>query len=208
LALAKATAFVFVILAIFIPLPYRDGSFAALTDLFSSRATGLADSAIDSRWKLLDPMLALIKDDPLLGHGFGQKVEFISDDPRIRAQVPDGLFQTYSLEWGWLEIWLKLGLLGLLGFGCLFFGLLRALRSSLVGPAAWLSIGFVSGLVFLAVTHVFSPYLNHPLGLGYLLFLVPFLPNKTAPRGAVVLNFSDPLLPAPAQAKVAPLICE
>jgi hypothetical protein len=30
----------------------------------------------------------------------------------------------------------------------------------------------------LYVTHIFSPYLNHPLGLGFLLFIVPFIDSR------------------------------
>src|SRR3989338_6559016 len=43
---------------------------------------------------------------------------------------------------------------------------------------AWIGLALVTGIVFIYGTHFFSPYLNHPIGLGYMLFLIPFLPNK------------------------------
>jgi hypothetical protein len=36
--------------------------------------------------------------------------------------------------------------------------------------ASWLAIGVSSAVVFLFVTHIFSPFINHPMGLAFLLF--------------------------------------
>ena len=178
------------IIVILLPFGSSIVSFNNLSDVLSSRATGTADSAIDSRWKLLDPMLDLIKASPLIGYGFGQEVAFITDDPRIRASIPDGYYETYALEWGWFELWLKMGIVGPLSFLFIFLMLGRDLLSYRHAKNAWLGFGLFAGLLLIAATHIFSPYLNHPLGLGYLLFLLPFLPEpKPAwPAGVQVLS--------------------
>lgn len=166
------------VLIILFPLPYRVGSADELSGLFSSRTSETSDVAVSSRWNLLPEMWKEIKNHPLIGNGFGEEVTFKTDDPRARAISPDGTWTTYSFEWGWFDLWLKMGILGPLAFLWLFFGLLQGLLMKNNRPS-WLTIGLISSLVMLFATHVFSPYLNHPIGLGLLLFIVPFLePGK------------------------------
>ncbi len=69
---------------------------------------------------------------------------------------------------------MKMGFLSVAAFAYLFFFSFRSLQPLLTGERAWLGVGLISGLVMLYFTHIFSPYLNHPIGIGYLLFLVPF----------------------------------
>lgn len=166
------------VLIVLFPLPYRVGQANELSALFSSRASDMSDVAVSSRWKLLPELWKEITVNPLLGSGFGEEVTFQTDDPRVRAFSPDGTWTTYSLEWGWLELWFKMGILGPLAFLWLFFGLLKGLWSDKSRPA-WLTVGLTAGLSMLYVTHFFSPYLNHPLGLGFILFIVPFLSDHT-----------------------------
>lgn len=180
LAVASGVVATFILAVVTLfPFPYRLGSLNDLTWLFSSRANDLGDVAISSRWNLLPEMWEEIKIAPFLGSGFGEEVTFKTDDPRARVISPDGTWTTYAFEWGWLDLWLKMGILGPLAFLWLFFGLLKGLLNDKSRPA-WLTIGLVSGLFMLYATHVFSPYLNHPLGLGFLLFLVPFIKTETA----------------------------
>jgi hypothetical protein len=40
----------------------------------------------------------------------------------------------------------------------------------------WIVVGLAGGVVMLYVTHIFSPYLNHPIGLAFMLFILPFFP--------------------------------
>jgi len=40
---------------------------------------------------------------------------------------------------------------------------------------AWLPVALGAGLVVLYITNIFTPYLNHPIGLGFMLFVLPFL---------------------------------
>lgn len=183
----KALGAVLLVIALFFPIPPPNGvSFGDLTGLFTERATGTAEAAIDSRRKLLVPMLEHVRDNPILGYGFGKAITFVSDDPRVRETRPDGLWTTYSFEWGWLDIWLKMGLAGLAAFAWLFVASARGLWRGLGGDQAWLHAGLIASLAMLAATHAFSPYLNHPLGLGLLLFVLPFMQTKTPAKEAEV----------------------
>lgn len=151
------------------PWPYQTGSIEGFGSVFASR-TGSGDVAVTSRWNLLEPMWTEIKKAPVIGSGFGREITYISDDPRVRAEFPDGVWRTYSVEWGYLELWLKMGLLGPLSFiilgGVIVLRLYKQFRSN---NGDWISLGFIGGVISLYVMHVFSPYLNHPLGLGILL---------------------------------------
>ena len=71
-----------------------------------------------------------------------------------------------------------MGILGPVAFLYAAYELLKRLWAYRWTEHAWLGFGLMTGLVFIFATHFFSPYLNHPIGLGYLLFLVPFLPTK------------------------------
>lgn len=201
-----AAAAVLVLIVLF-PLPYRVGSIGDLSSLFAKRTTDLSDVAVSSRWKLLDPLMTDIFASPVLGSGFGKTVTFQTDDPRVRAFSPDGTWTTYSLEWGWLELWLKMGLLGPLAFLYLLFCVTKALLPLLYREQKWVAVSLLSSVVALYAMHALSPYLNHPLGLGLLLMTVPFWKmNKTTASEAAVE--SERVLASTAQAAAAPLISE
>jgi hypothetical protein len=139
---------------------------------------GADDAGISSRWNLLGPMLEEIKMNPILGSGFGKTVTFQTDDPRARAINPDGTWTTYSMEWGWLEVWLKMGVLGPISFLLIFAYILKQSFRMIVNEKKWIGFWLFVSAIFLMMTNVFSPYLNHPIGIGILLMLVIFLPNK------------------------------
>lgn len=123
-----------------------------------------AEAAATSRWNLLPAMWRAIREHPVLGSGFGRTVTYISNDPRIREVSPTGEYTTYAFEWGWLDIWLKMGALGLIGPAGLIFAFARRLRRTYLAGFAVLAV--------LASIHIFTPYLNHPLGLGMLILLM------------------------------------
>jgi len=136
---------------------------------FLNRLTNGQEAAITTRWGEIPVLAGAISRNPILGQGFGATVTYISHDPRVLANNPDGLYTTYAFEWGYLDLWLKLGIIGLLIYGFLLYKLI-ALGLRRGRPGAYLSLGITSGLFFLILTHVFTPYLNHPLGIGFILF--------------------------------------
>jgi len=153
------------------PLPSR---VLSLQETFKSRTTEAGDFAVSSRWNLLPVMVDAMREAPLLGSGFGRELAFVSDDPRVRERYPDGKWRTYKFEWGWLDLWVKMGALGFLAFVMIFLTYDRLLREDTSQPF-WLRTGLRAMLVALVFTHLFSPYLNHPLGIGLLLFVTVFL---------------------------------
>lgn len=134
--------------------------------LLTERANALEAGAA-SRWALLPVMWQEISQAPLLGYGFGKTLTYYTSDPRITSTTVDGEYTTYAFEWGWLDIWLKLGLVGVIMYIWLLVVIfkdgLRLFKSRpLLGSA------IVFSVVALAIVHFFTPYLNHPLGFGYL----------------------------------------
>ncbi|MBI4438058.1 O-antigen ligase family protein [Candidatus Uhrbacteria bacterium] len=175
---AVLLSIVLIALVVLFPLPAQDLTGYDLALALKERTANEDDVAVRSRWQLLAPMVESVLHSPLTGQGFGASVTFITDDPRVREIRPDGTWTTSSMEWGWLELWLKMGILGPAAFLYAAYELLKRLRGYQWTDQAWLFTALMSSLVFVFVTHFFSPYLNHPIGLGFLLFLVPFLPAK------------------------------
>ena len=136
--------------------------------------------AVSSRWKMLDPMLGTVAEAPILGAGFGKELTYVSDDPRIKEMTGGtGELTTYRFEWGFLDAWIKMGIFGIIAYTWIFGALVvqvgKNIRSQGVWSLSavrerWLEIGLVSGVVMIYATHMFTPYLNHPIGLMYVLF--------------------------------------
>lgn len=182
--LITAISFALILFLVKFPYPRPIGGFAA-GDIFAERASELTDEAgVSSRWNLLPVLLDKIKEAPLIGSGFGASVSYISDDPRVREKNPDGKYTTSAFEWGWLDIWIKLGLFGFLAYLFLVFGLIQEAWKSnkyISGPDQALMVSLAIILLSVSAINFFSPYLNHPLGIG-LLLMVFFLLAK-APEG-------------------------
>ncbi|MEK7545755.1 MAG: O-antigen ligase family protein [Patescibacteria group bacterium] len=160
-------------LAIF-PLPPRVSD-AFAWSAYGGRVTDASDAAVTSRWNQLEPLKKGIAKSPILGSGFGSTITYRSDDPRVIELHPGGIVTTGAIEWQYLEIWLKTGLIGLLAVVWLWWR---------VGLFFWKTIGTARGtdrllaaglmLSFLAfiVANIFTPYVNHPLGWGFLALVV------------------------------------
>ncbi|OIP79718.1 MAG: hypothetical protein COT39_02780 [Parcubacteria group bacterium CG08_land_8_20_14_0_20_48_21] len=170
-----------------VPLPKLGSGSFDLSVLAQRAATFSGEAGVGSRWALLKPLLGEIKKAPIRGQGFGATVTYISQDPRILATHPDGLYTTSAVEWGYLDMWLKMGLIGILALLWLLWTLGREWTSCLRTPpppfyhtrADARLFGFGIGMIALATTHAFSPYLNHPLGIGLLLLFTVALLTKS-----------------------------
>jgi hypothetical protein len=185
---------VLIVCVLLFPFPHGQVSGWGFSNMFSSRATD-SDVAITSRWNLLPAMMKQIEKNPILGSGFGKTVTFKTDDPRARAIYPDGTWTTYSMEWGWHELWLKMGILGPIAFMLLFAWMLFCARALFSTEHSSIGMWCVLAIVFLMTTHVFSPYLNHPIGLGTILFLLIFLPSTVFALPAFALTREKQKMP-------------
>ncbi len=166
-------SFILTFFIIKFPYPAPSGGFDA-TNLLSDRATAVANEAgASSRWQLLPPLWQKIKTAPILGQGFGATVTYESDDPRVLAANSKGEYTTYAFEWGWLDVWLKLGLFGLLAYLALFAKIIfNGLKTG-----GYLSLALAASLAVLFAVNIFSPYVNHPLGIGYIILAAAIIGN-------------------------------
>jgi len=155
------------------PYPSPAGAFDA-SNLLSQRAMEISNEAgVSSRWQLLPPLWQKIKTATILGQGFGATVTYKSSDPRVLAVNPKGEYTTYAFEWGWLDVWLKLGLFGLLAY----LILLAKIIYDGFKTGSYFSLSLAAGLVVIIAVNIFSPYANHPLGIGYLITAAGLMEN-------------------------------
>lgn len=133
------------------------------------------EAALASRWALLPNLWQEIKKAPFLGQGFGATVGYYSQDPRVLAQSPDGWYRSYAFEWAYLDTWLKMGILGLAVYLAWIFSLLFLLLREAFLKSSAFAWSLAASLLFLIIVNIFTPYLNHPLGLGFLLFCSCFI---------------------------------
>lgn len=173
-------AYVLILGVINLPLP----GFVFIGDLFSSRTSGLkTEAAASTRWNLLPVLADAAMRHPLLGSGLGATVTYTSNDPRVREEFPDGRYTTYAFEWGYLDLLFKFGLAGFAALLYTVVALIRQLYTKMKegGEDHIEALGTLAALVALFGTHMFTPYLNHPLGIGWLLIasVIAALPSST-----------------------------
>lgn len=155
-----------------IPIPGNVGVSAG--ELLTERTQDLAtEPAAATRWQSLDPLTQAAMRHPLLGAGLGATITYRSEDPRVLEEHPDGMYTTYAFEWGYLDMLLEFGLVGILVFGILVVRIysygLEVIRTTPERKVE--TVGLLSALTALCVLNVFTPYLNHPLGIGALVLL-------------------------------------
>ncbi|MDF1497152.1 MAG: glycosyltransferase [Patescibacteria group bacterium] len=156
------------ILAGILYFPFPKVGDVSLASMLKDRGT-VTDAAGSSRWNLLPAMWSKIVADPIIGSGFGSTVTYQSQDPRVLKDNPDGNYTTYAFEWGWLSLWIKFGIFGPLIIALLIVSL--AWRTWQSKYDWWIRTGVISTLVGIATIHIFTPYLDHPLGFVVLLAL-------------------------------------
>lgn len=161
---SSVLAVLLVVFLLWIPLPPGEGS---LTSLVRTRIDAGEDAAT-SRWQLLPVLWRGIGTAPLFGSGFGATLTYESHDPRI-VQATGGTYTTYAFEWGWLDLWYKFGLIGALFLVILLIRL--GYCAWCIDRSSWVTWAILIGLVTITTVHFFTPYLNHPLGIGALLAL-------------------------------------
>lgn len=151
--------------------------------LIEDRLT-VIEAAGSSRMNLLGPLISASMNHPLIGSGFGSVVTYRSVDPRILSETPvqSGVYTTFAFEWGYLDLWLKIGLVGLAVYGWLLVSFVHALhtiirkeRSAKPDGDAPIAAGMLLALGALIAVHIFTPYLNHPLGIGFLMLVALWL---------------------------------
>lgn len=163
-----------IVLTVNFPYPRPLGGFTTTT-LLSERASAISgEAAVSSRWELLPELWGEIIKSPITGKGFGHTVTYETKDPRALLSSATGEYTTYAFEWGWLDIWLKLGIFGIIAYLVLLIklmehGIKQISFDKPLDNEKLMIMGVVTGLLVLSVVNIFTPYLNHPLGIGYII---------------------------------------
>lgn len=173
--LSMAIGYVVVLGIINLPL-FGSGAAVNIGDLLTDRTKdATTDIGGGSRMALLWPLAKAATEHPLLGSGFGTEVTYATKDPRALATNPTGLYTTYAFEWGYLDLWLKLGLVGTVLYLSIIGALVTRLwyqqrAATLLTDRVYLLTAAV-GTVALGIVHLLTPYLNHPLGIGWIILV-------------------------------------
>ncbi len=140
-------------------------------NIFTQRTTSVTEPAANTRSQLWSPMWQVIKERPVIGHGFGKQITYQSSDPRIKnIDNPEGWTTTYAFEWGWMDQLVKGGTILVLLFVIWLIQLYyRAYLKMAINPV--LSLALTATLTSLLIIHIFTPYINHPLGLSFLMLI-------------------------------------
>lgn len=142
---------------------------SVIGERLASLFTPGSELAASNRLQLLLPVLGKIQERPILGSGFGTLVAF-------KALIPGTAdveyIKVYLYEWAYLDLIVKIGLIGLLCYltwlGKILHIAIKARRT--INEHRPLVDGIIAGLISLATLNVMTPYLNHPLGIGLVLF--------------------------------------
>ena len=156
------------------PLPIESQP-VSLSSMIEKRGLEISgDAAVGSRWNLLKPLWNRIKERPILGSGFGATVTYKTEDPRALENNPDGFYTTYAFEWGYFDFWLKMGIFGVLVYLYLIFKIFKLGWKNRNNDYTF---GGLLALTALAIVHFFTPYLNHPLGIAYIILIAAIVDN-------------------------------
>ncbi|MEI7497751.1 MAG: O-antigen ligase family protein [Candidatus Falkowbacteria bacterium] len=170
LILSVMAGVLMVIVAITFPYPKPLAGLDA-AKLFRDRVSDSNEVALGSRWLLLPKLTNAIKQNPIAGQGFGQAITYTSLDPRIATSNSGRQYTTFAFEWGWLDLWLKIGLIGLLFFITTYYLMVKKLIIVFKNEAN-LALTLILPAILLVAVHMFTPYINHPLGIGLLLLIL------------------------------------
>lgn len=142
-----------------------------LTDRINSFLHPQTQSTAITRIDMLNSALEKIKKHIVLGSGFGETIEYESVIPGQTGRV-----RVFVFEWGYLDLVLKLGILGLLIYAWFIFDIFKLRREKNEIPEnKILENSLFSALSGLLIVNITMPYLNHPLGIGYVLLIAIIL---------------------------------
>ena len=164
------TILLFIALFSSINLISSGGQTAGL-DILGVRLGGLTRPATETsatlRAALLNPIFKMIGQHPWLGSGLGSRLIFIH--PKDGRQ-----FISQHFDWGYLEMWVELGLAGTLAYLILIGAIALALIKKIRSAPDYIDfyVGLLGGLAALLIINVTTPALFHVLGVFYLVFVL------------------------------------
>lgn len=116
-----------------------------------------------TRTALLQPIWQKIQTRPTLGSGLGSTVTFINP-------VTHQSITTSQFDWGYLELWTELGLIGTLIYLSFIFYILLLVLQYIKKQTlhTHLSVGLFAGIISLLIINLTAPALFHIFGIFFL----------------------------------------
>jgi len=149
--------------------------FTGIGDTILNRVTSIAhpstEVASTHRIELGKALLTQISHHPLFGTGFGTLVSFPTVLPN--GEIIKASFYIY--EWAYLDVAVKIGLIGLCSFLIVFTYTSVLLIKKYIQTNDQILFGFFSGFFACLVANVTTPIFTHPLGFGLLGFTIAYL---------------------------------
>ncbi|MBU1177661.1 O-antigen ligase family protein [Patescibacteria group bacterium] len=160
----------------------------AVYDLVEQRVTSIVHPAEErssvNRFNLLQPVFTKISAHPLIGSGFGTTVEYESV-----VLEKYGTLRVFAFEWSYLDTTIEIGLVGLLIYLLLILKVFRSGYSKEIAAAdKTIIVGLLAALFGIVITNITTPYLNHPLGIGFLLLTMTVISVISSPQSNEVKN--------------------
>ncbi|MDZ7798395.1 MAG: O-antigen ligase family protein [Patescibacteria group bacterium] len=146
-------------------------TFQVVCNRFASLLKPNTELAASNRINMLNPLWQKIKENPFFGSGFGTLITFKSLIPGTELTE---YISVYLYEWAYLDIIVKIGLLGFLAYLYFISFIYKTGHYTLkyLKNNDYILIkSLLAGLISLLVIHLTTPYLNHPLGIGYILII-------------------------------------
>lgn len=148
-------------------------------ELFGVRIQSLTSPSIEistnTRMMILPAAWQMITANPLLGVGLGATVTFLNP-------YTYEAFTTASFDWGYLEMWAELGILGALVLIGLYLFVAYKLLLKILNIQDWhdFDVGLLAGIVALLITNIAAPALFHVFGILYLIFAMTIAIKHTS----------------------------
>ncbi len=147
-----------------------------LNDRINSIINPSEQSSAISRINLITPVFEKIAEHPIIGSGYGTVIQY-------KSVVPGhaGILKVFAFEWSYLDTITEIGILGLAIYLWFIwkifksgFNLISKFKNSSNSREfnyKYLIVGLLATLFGLVIINITTPYLNHPLGIGYLLII-------------------------------------
>lgn len=148
----------------------------SIYDSFSDRISSIfrpqTQSTALTRINILNSAWREIKQHFLFGWGFGKIISYESVIPGA-----SGILKVFAFEWQYVEILLKLGLIGVIFYLWFLFSIFaqRYKLKNLSSEKKFIVSAFTAGLLGFLIINITTPYLNHPLGIGFLIITAGIL---------------------------------
>ncbi len=170
--LAVSAEVLFVFVAIFTLVSFMaSGGQTIGWNVFGTRFESIVqpskEISADTRATLLTPIITEIEIHPWFGSGFGSVVTFLN--PLTNQYVT-----TPQFDWGYLQLWVELGIFGLISFLAISIVAIYRLMYHIQSLSDYhdFYVGLLAGVVAFLVMTVTMPALFHVFGTFFLVFVL------------------------------------